>query len=195
MLWSPLAPRYCNRCERHAPAFERSVIAMRYAFPTDGLMHDLKERGRLPLAAMMGRMLGHAIVEQAAQLPALLAIVPIPSSDTAIKRRGFNPAGEIARTVALELGLPCQRTWLRRNQSAGLQKHLSEQARQTALLHAYDAPPNLPPIWVGLVDDVLTTGSTMHQAALALRKRGVAGVIALAAMRTPRLVWHNTQHV
>jgi predicted amidophosphoribosyltransferase len=53
----------------------------------------------------------------------------------------------------------------------------------------------LPAVWIGLVDDVMTTGSTMHFAALALRRGGAAGVVALSAMRTPRLVWHNTQHV
>ena len=86
-------------------------------------------------------------------------------------------------------------TWLRRAQSLGTQKRLSKHDRQVATEHAYESKPNLPAVWIGLVDDVMTTGSTMHHAALALRRGGAAGVVALSVMRTPRLVWHNTQHV
>jgi len=168
---------------------------MRYAFPTDVLMHDLKQRGQLPLAAMMGRMLAQALREEPATLAKLACLVPIPSSEVSIKRRGFNPPGEIARTIAKSLGLGCQVTWLRRAQSLGTQKRLSKHDRQVATEHAYESKPNLPAVWIGLVDDVMTTGSTMHHAALALRRGGAAGVVALSVMRTPRLVWHNTQHV
>ena len=185
----------CEGCAKNPPAFESSIVAMRYAFPTDALMHELKKRMQLHLATLMGRMLAGAIREEPHTLAKLACIVPIPSSDVSIRRRGFNPPGEIARVLAKALGLPCQVSWLRRTQAGGVQKHLDQQARRLATEHAYESRPNLPAVWIGLVDDVMTTGSTMHFAALALRRGGAAGVVALSAMRTPRLVWHNTQHV
>jgi len=185
----------CQHCRADRPMFERTVVAMRYAFPVDVLMHGLKERGQLHLAGTMGRMLYQAVLGNKLPLPALDLIVPIPASQSAIRQRGFNPAGEIARTVAWAMRVPCRRGLLHRQGDCGAQKALNRDDRQIAVQDLYVCEQRVPNVWVGVVDDVMTTGATMRQAALALRRAGAAGVVALAAMRTPPVVWHNTNHV
>lgn len=178
-----------------ARGYDRTIAVVDYAYPADMLITLLKERGRLDIAVLLGRLMARALAAQAASLPALGAVVPVPASGASLQRRGFNPAGEIARTVSIVSGIPLRRSWLRTERSTPSQKTLDRMARWRAPEGSFLAHAPLPPVWVGLVDDVMTTGSTLHHAATALRDAGAAGVIALVAARTPAPLWHNGGHV
>ena len=189
----------CRACRAGAPAYDQTVVAIDYAFPGDMLVRALKERGRLELAGLFGRMIWQGVVARENSLPALDLLIPGPSSVASLGRRGFNPAAEITRQIARQGGLPIRRDWLRRTRESALQKALGATDRKRNVQGLYAAPDGLPAVCVGLVDDVMTTGSTMHQAALALRSGGVAAVVALVGARTPvhatAHVWQNGDHV
>ena len=188
----------CDGCaSTHAPArsVARTLAVIDYAYPGDMLITALKERGRIEVAALLGRLIAQAICSPLAGLPPLGAIVPVPAASASLRRRGFNPAGEIARAVASGTGVPLQRGWLACVRTTASQKTLGRRARWRAPVGSFEALPVLPGVWVGLVDDVMTTGSTLHHAALALRSAGVAGVVGLVAARTPAPLWHNIGHV
>lgn len=100
--------------------------------------------------------------------------------------RGTNAPESIAGRLAKELRLPvaadlliCRR--LLKNQSS-----LSTDERRRNVRHAYRASSrfNIQGARVLLVDDVITTGATMHEAARALRKAGASTVYAVAVART-----------
>jgi len=192
-----LAPALqCSRCERHAPAYSRMVAAIDYAYPGDMLIRRFKEGARLAYAGLFARLLwaraqGRETGCQAA-VP-FSALVPIPSSQSALKRRGFNPAGELACELARLSGHPVRHTWLIRTRETTTQKTLNARARRESVSGLYACPAALPSVWVGLVDDVVTTGSTMDTAAQALLSAGAAGVVGLAAAHTPR-AWQNNAH-
>lgn len=181
------------RCERYAPAYLRLVAAIDYAYPGDMLIQRFKEGARLAYAGLFARLLWARLqgrkTEGEPTMP-FSALVPIPSGQGALKRRGFNPAGELACELARLSGRPVQHTWLTRTRETTTQKTLNARARRESVSGLYVCPIALPSVWVGLVDDVVTTGSTMDTAAQALLSAGAAGVVGLAAAHTP-LAWQN----
>jgi ComF family protein len=169
------------------------VAAIDYAYPGDMLMQRFKEGARLAYAGMFARLLWRRLQASARGGQgkiSLSALVPIPSSQSALKRRGFNPAGELARELARLSGQPVRHAWLTRTRENTTQKTLSAQARRESVSGLYACPNVVPRVWIGVVDDVVTTGSTMDTAARALLSAGAAGVIGLAAAHTPR-AWQN----
>ena len=157
------------------------------------LIRRFKEGARLAYAGLFARLLWGSLQARAVGDPRLAqlgALVPIPSSQSALRRRGFNPAGELARELARISGYPLQHNWLRRTRETSTQKTLDAQARRNSVRGLYVCASALPRAWIGVVDDVVTTGSTMDTAARALLSAGPAGVIGLAAAHTPR-TWQN----
>jgi predicted amidophosphoribosyltransferase len=79
---------------------------------------------------------------------------------------------------------------LTRTRETTTQKTLNARARRDSVSGLYACPNVVPRVWIGVVDDVVTTGSTMDTAARALISAGAAGVVGLAAAHTPR-AWQN----
>jgi len=177
------AARLCAQCLYTRPAFDQTVAAIDYAYPGAMLIRGLKERGQLAQANMFARLLARTIKAHPQSLPRLNALVPIPSSAASLRKRGFNPAAEIARALRPALRVPLQQSWLRRTRESDLQKTLDFEARRKSVQGLYVCDQVVPPIWIGVVDDVLTSGSTMHEASLALKRAGALGVVALVAAR------------
>jgi len=184
----PRAEMVCPDCTSQPPAFARAMAVFDYTPPLDTLIHALKTGLKLNVAGLLGRLLAQSLAQalrQTPNLPQISAPVPIPASRASLRQRGFNPAVEIARTVSAQLHIPVQTNWLMRTRESGKQSQLGRRARQRGAEGLYRCPQQLPPVWVAVVDDVMTTGSTMNAAARALCAAGAAGVIALAAARTP----------
>ncbi len=176
----------CGDCRRRLPAFALTVAAISFSYPGDLLIRGFKERGQLAHAGLFARMLSRAMSMQVPALPALQALVPIPSGHASLRKRGFNPAAELARELCRSTRIPLRQGWLRRTREASLQKTLNSAARRKSVEGLYACDESIPACWVGVVDDVMTSGSTLHQAALVLRQAGALGVVALVAARTPR---------
>jgi len=175
----------CPDCEGREPAFERTFIAFDYVPPADALVLQLKNSLRYGRADLLGNLLAEAIRHHGTPLHPATVLVPIPASAASLRRRGFNPAGEIARAVGRDLGMPVRRDLLARNREQAKQSGLGRLERRRAAQTLYASSPHARGMHVALVDDVMTTGSTMHAAATALRAAGAASVVALAVARAP----------
>lgn len=176
----------CPDCRFLRPAFDRVVAAFDYCFPGDLLVHGLKAEHRFTHAPALAQLIATAVDGQGLVLPPGAILLPVPSAPAALRHRGFNPAAEIARSLARQLALPCRAGWLLRHPGAGPQKRLGrvDRAREAASL--YYCGRRLDGCHIVLVDDVMTTGSTLHGAALAVRAAGAVSVNGLVAARTPR---------
>jgi predicted amidophosphoribosyltransferase len=119
------------------------------------------------------------------------AIVPVPSHPLADLRRGFSPAGRLARGLGARLGIPVRRLLRRRFWSLGSAKHLGRAKRQRLLRSAIVCRKSPGPGPVLLVDDVMTTGSSLDACARALRRAGVTSVQVAVWGRTPP---ENSRH-
>lgn len=179
----PAGRAACPDCAVRPPAFARAVCAFDYLPPADALVHQLKAGMRLARAALLAQLIAQAVGRALPPLPAPTTLVPVPAATASLRKRGFNPAGEIARALGRELGLPVV-PWLRRTREQGRQTHQGRLGRRRGARGLYAC---VRPVsgCVAVVDDVMTTGSTMDAAARALIDAGADSVLALAAARTP----------
>ncbi|MBO1112302.1 double zinc ribbon domain-containing protein [Bordetella petrii] len=179
------ARHHCPDCARAAPAFARAIAAFDYEPPYDSLIGRYKGERRYGLATALAQLLADAVARQAVPLHRDTVLVPIPSSQASLRRRGFNPAAELAASLAGQLRLPLRRGALRRLREGPRQAAGNRRARRQGahgLFHCGQPWHGRP---VGLVDDVMTTGSTVDAAARALLRAGAADVTVLVAARTP----------
>jgi ComF family protein len=159
----------------------------------EGVVEDWIHRFKYPglglsgLDPAPGRTLGRLVVEAAALAagpdPAL--IVPVPLHTRPLRRRGFNPAALLARSLARASGAAIAPTGLNRLRDTPSQTGLDRGARRRNVRGAFAAAPRLrAPSDVWLVDDVVTTGATLREAARALRAAGARRIVAVCAART-----------
>ncbi|PLC48907.1 competence protein ComF [Pollutimonas subterranea] len=161
------------------------MAAFDYAPPGDLLIHNLKAGRRFTSAAMLVGLLAQTVRTAAPALPANAILVPVPASKASILARGFNPAAEIARGLASELNMACRPGLLRRAREGGRQTHLTRRERAGSVQHLYDCPSRVDGAVIAVVDDVLTTGSTLHRIAQQFKSAGAAAVYGLVVARTP----------
>lgn len=174
----------CLSCQQQPPAQAYAVCAMDYAFPAGWLMSDFKARARLSLARPMAHVMLKA-AERPMQIKRPEAWIPVPASTQRLQTLGFSPPQQLAWHMGRLSGIATELHWLSRTRDASPQKHRTRGARQSALIGSMLASPAVAGRWVGVVDDVMTTGSTVSEAARALLKAGALGVTVVAAMRTP----------
>ncbi len=111
-------------------------------------------------------------------------VVPVPLHPRRLRARGFNPATLMARSLARHFRVRLDPVALRRVRDTPSQTHLDRRARRRNVSGAFVARERVPPrVW--LVDDVVTTGSTLGEAARALRRAGARSVVGVCAARTP----------
>ena len=180
----------CGDCLLQPPAAVRlCVAAVDYRFPWDGLIARLKFRNEPGWAGPLGELMWQSALNRRLLTPETL-LVPVPVTPARLAQRGYNQAWELCKVVGRLSGRHALSGALVRLADAPDQHQLPLSRRLDNLHGAFAAHPNLAGRLRGstvvLVDDVRTTGSTLHHAAVALRQAGVVHVHALVLARTPQ---------
>lgn len=148
-------------------------------------VHALKYRGRLALADPLGRALAQLLAQDARAATAD-ALVPVPLHPRREAQRGFNQAEELARAVGRYLQRPTRRVLVRVRDTPS-QTELDEDERRRNVRGAFAVRESVRGLRLVLVDDVVTTGSTLAECAAVLRAAGAAEVLGVAlAMALPQ---------
>ena len=179
----------CGECLREPPPFDHTVCVADYGFPWDRLIADFKFQGRAELAASFAPLMVSAI--RAGPARPASTVLAVPLAPARLAERGYNQAWELARHVASLLALPALARGLLRPIDTPQQVELNRRERQANLRAAFMVHPEhraaLRGQRLALVDDVMTTGATLHEAATALLRAGAAGVDVWVLARTPHL--------
>jgi len=175
----------CARCRTLDLPYSRCVATWAYEFPVTQLVQALKYEGALANARVFGtRMVMQASGEAGDPRWRSALVVPMPLHPTRLVERGFNQSHEIARVVSRLLDLELGGHALQRIRATAPQVGLDRAARAGNLCGAFHADPHdVRGKHVILVDDVVTTGSTVTEAASTLHAAGAASVAVWAAAR------------
>jgi predicted amidophosphoribosyltransferase len=173
------APRR-TRPQPCPPGLPPLSAAADYAGPVRAVLLAHKEHGRLLLVRPLGAALAGAVALLAP--PAGAVLVPVPSSAAAVRARGHDHARRLAREAARRSGLRARPLLVPRRAVAD-QAGLDARGRAANLAGALGARERLDGMVVVLVDDVVTTGATLVEAARALRSADaqVHGAAVVAA--------------
>lgn len=166
----------CHECVKHRPAFEKAFVALRYYGEIQNLIQTFKYRQGLWLIHDFVHFLEVVYWDQiAGQGISIDALVPIPTNRTKRRQRGYNQAERLAHFLAKRLQLPCYKTLLQRKKTqiwaqARLQR--KERLSYAKTAYALRTPMDLTGQTLLLIDDVMTTGSTLNACAALLKAQG-----------------------
>lgn len=172
----------CAACLHDPPPWREVVAACAYAHPVDAVVKALKYGARLECAPALAELLAAAL----AQRPPPDVVVPLPLSRSRLRSRGFNQSLEIARALPPALAARVDDTALARHVDAGPQAALPLHGRAANVRGAFHATRMLHGLRVAVLDDVMTTGATLREAASALASAGAAEVSAWVVARALR---------
>ena len=169
----------------HPPVYDRARAVARFDDgPARTLVHRLKYGDRPDFAQVLGGWMARAGRELLAESP---LIVPVPLHPRRLWHRRFNQAALLAQTVGRIAGAPVDLDALIRVKATKSQVGMSRNERADNIQGAFKVTPAGAARLLGrrvlLIDDVLTTGSTVNASARALRRRGASAVDVLVFAR------------
>lgn len=170
---SAAAGTLCGRCLSRRPAYDKAYAPFVYQGAVAHLITALKFNARYPNARLLGMLLAEYL-KRHAELPD--RIVPVPLHRSRYAQRGFNQAMEIARTVARELELPLDFSGCLRHRDTPHQTGLPAKQRRKNMKNAFSLVKPVDARHIALIDDVMTTGTTVHELAALYKKAGVGRV-------------------
>lgn len=174
----------CGRCLREGSPLDACHAAVSYGYPWSGLIGRFKFSGQAGWADGFARLLlGSEAVRQC--IAAADRLVPMPLSPARLAARGFNQAHELARRLSPRKTEPHLALRLRETPP---QAELERTARLANVRQAFALEParahEVRGRRIVLVDDVMTSGASLHSLAAVFRAAGAAEVAAVVVART-----------
>lgn len=162
----------------------KAIAAMRMEAGAEDLVYKFKYRNRPELARPLGAIAAEALARSKLKAD---AICPTPLHWTRLLTRGYNQAALLSEEISARSGIPVVHA-LKRVRPTGHQARLKRDARFENLKGAFSVPDSTPceKRTILLVDDVMTTGSTLSAAANALLAAGAKEIFVLIAARRQR---------
>ena len=181
----PLLEENRTRCER-CRTIRKVVVRIRswatFSGPIQNAIHRIKYHRDFGLAERMAR----SLIAMFQDLPwEVDFVIPVPLDEQRMQERGYNQAALLAKPFAWALELPYNRQALGRVRITQSQVGLSRSERKKNVRGAFEADPNhVVGRRVLIIDDVITTGATLIEAARALRRAGAETVFGLTLARS-----------
>ena len=182
----------CGNCLTDPPAFDRSTVFADYVGQMQHALLQFKFHHALHLAPLLADGLRHALSEYAqTQRPDVLVLVPaLPSR---VQQRGFNPLRLIMQHIDLRVIWPSNTPVFRpdalmRVHHDQLQIHVKPDQRRKQVKNAFALAADFSPLGqhIAVIDDIITTGATLHEIAHTLKQSGARQVDNVLIARTPK---------
>lgn len=167
----------CERCREFPPKFDRLCTLFSYEPPITKLIMGLKFGKKLAYGRVMGELLTDQVEERWYQnlvLPE--AVIPVPLHHLRLRKRGFNQALELLWPLHKKTGIPVLADACVRIKKTSPQSQLDQSRRKRNLNSAFKVVKPIPFEHVALMDDVVTTGSTVNALTHVLKEAGVTTI-------------------
>src|SRR5437867_9249565 len=174
----------CANCAHRTLHFEAAVAAYRGRGVVRHIIHEFKYGRQIHLRHLIARWLRAALDDERLRNSHFDVIVPVPLHATRQRERGFNQASLLATLLSAQTSIPAKPV-LERIRYTTTQTALDRSERMENLHNAFRLRKNadVRGLRVLLIDDVLTTGSTLSECARVLKRAGAISVHAATAAR------------
>ena len=175
----------CAKClkeKRHTFSLQRSAFI--YDENSKNMLIDLKFHDKTSYATVLAQFLYKAAADILKEKPDV--IIPVPLHYMRLLKRKYNQSGLLARELSKLCNIKVDDFSLKRCRNTIPQVKFSGKARIKNIRGAFfvKKPQNIKNKKILLIDDVMTTGSTLKECAIALKKAGAAKIYALTVART-----------
>jgi competence protein ComFC len=177
-------PFSCGNCANQTLYFDAAIAGYRARGIVRRLIHEFKYHHRIYLRHVVGDWLAAVLDDPRIDPQQFDVIIPVPLHPAKQRERGFNQAGLLAASLAHRTKLPMDSA-LERIRYTSTQTAFDRAERLENLRNAFRLRRrgNVRDLRVLLVDDVLTTGSTLSECARVLKDAGALSVYAATAAR------------
>jgi len=175
---APFIEGLCGACRTGERAFDFARSALVFNDPFREVIHHLKYSDRVSLARPLGKLICDCLEQEPFHGHVVL---PVPLHRKRERRRGYNQAVLIAESLR-KLNRTIDTSILLRRKNTPSQTGLSRSQRTLNLAGAFEVRGRVPECVV-VVDDVFTTGSTLHEIARTLKRHGAKRVEVLTVAR------------
>jgi ComF family protein len=166
-------PQLCGHCLSKPPAFDETYAPFVYQDTIRFLIANLKFNRHYKNARLLAYLLANYL-EKTAERPEI--IIPVPLHIQRYRERGFNQSTEIAKTLSKRLNIPIDNKSCIRKRNTPHQIDLPAKQRHKNIRNAFEVSQPIKAQHVAIVDDVMTTGSTVNELAKVLKKAGVSQI-------------------
>lgn len=176
----------CTSCREKALPWRIMIAVSDYNRPLKQLVHQLKFNGRIELAHALARLLLLRWLTYRHQIgiPKPDLVLSVPLFFFRQWQRGFNQTAILAKLLAYWLNCDCPSQYLLRNKATLAQKQLSANQRRKNLIDAFVCRNMLQQKRILLVDDVVTTGSTVEEICHTLKSCNAGEIQIICLCRT-----------
>lgn len=172
----------CGNCLKQPPFFVSTEILFNYEYPTNQLIKAFKFNNRPELARCFANRLAKKLVRNNTLFPDTVIAVPLHRKRQ--RERGYNQSLEIARLLSKQLGLKTNGSLCSRIKNTDPQSTLPMKIRRKNVKGAFCLNESQIPKHIAIVDDVITTGSTINELARLFKKAGCQRIDIWAIART-----------
>ncbi|ASQ46699.1 ComF family protein [Legionella clemsonensis] len=162
----------CGRCSKQKPAFDKTWVLYRFEEPLRTLLHEYKYNGALYLRRLLVKLMMDALPQEELTTQCL---IPVPLHYKKLRERGFNQAAEFSKMLSNRLKIPYELTLTQKVLHTPAQVSLNGRKRRHNLQHAFRIKKQAYQ-HITLIDDLLTTGSTVNELAKLFKQQGVTRV-------------------
>ncbi len=166
----------CFRCMKFRPKL-RTRAALIYAKPVSSAIHQFKYNGNFQLAEDLGSLMAQSWQQWRSEI-AVDVVMPVPLHAQRFQSRGYNQSEKLAHAFAVAEDLPVDIDTLFRTRNTKPQAKLEARKRIGNVKAAFAVVKHVSGMDILLLDDVVTTGSTLLACAHALLDEGASSVTA-----------------
>jgi ComF family protein len=169
----------CGQCLKQPPHFDVTHALFKYGYPVDAILQHYKYNNALYLSQTLATLLCATIQDKDIDV-----MIAMPLHPNRIKGRGFNQSLELAKIIAKQRLIALDSTSCKRIKDTPPQASLAFKHRLNNMKGAFTCNQSFAGKHVALIDDVMTTGSSLNELAKILKKAGARKISCYVLART-----------